>query len=394
MIFTFPLLVDDTVSPNIIPGICKELERFCLVYKTDQILKMGGLSSDSIISNIVSSGYDSMSGPAGKMLKGLLVGESKNQLLEYDDDRSRHGSDKRWKEREAKFGPNPPTLEDREKQRIEFERDKKDEERRDKEEERKDKEEERKERETKAKEKDVDYKTSRPEDRKVELHTVDIRSSMSIQPTWCTATSRRGSQVIGIKVVPHAVRSVPFVRQLLQDNSLSFFDRFLARYERDITRMFYSITRKLPFFRNTPLKQDPFEDIIYARSKYGKNIFCLLNLASLENDDMFRSQGGVDRLKRLGWNSLLIADDITKRIVFCMKEYGGLCEVTHYSFIYSSFGREGKEAYEKLEDLKKSTSPFFSQKASASKLFGESLANEYKERFSSIGLPCLSGDCE
>ena len=42
MIVLFPMLISKSVSPNVIPGICKTLEKFVLVYKMDDIL--GALS--------------------------------------------------------------------------------------------------------------------------------------------------------------------------------------------------------------------------------------------------------------------------------------------------------------------------------------------------------------
>lgn len=387
MTIVFPLLVDENVSPNIIPGVCKALEKFCLHYKVESILKMGGFSSDTMISNIISTGFEIGTGGMNAMTKKFF--ESENIVTEGDgrsgQDRGQERIDKKTRE-DYQYKSNPY-----QQQNIDLKNKELDMKQKSHEEQQK-----MKERELELQKKEFEAERRRSEDRKIDLNTVMLRSNLSIEPTTFLATSKKGSQIVGIKVIPYPVTSRPFITQLLQDNSLSFFDRFLARYERGVTRVFYSIMRRIPFFKNIPINKDPFKDIIYARSKFGKNIFLMLSLSSLENDDMFKSQGGVDRLNRLGWNSVIIADDVTKRIIFCMKEYGGMCEPTHYNFLYSALGREGQEAYERLEDLKKSTSPLWSQhmRMKPSKMFGESLANDLKEKYVSVGLPCLKGDCK
>ena len=45
MIVIYPLLLSDTVSKNIVPGLAKVIERYLLIYKMDEILqsaKSGG----------------------------------------------------------------------------------------------------------------------------------------------------------------------------------------------------------------------------------------------------------------------------------------------------------------------------------------------------------------
>lgn len=364
----FPLLVDDTISTNILPGLCKVLERYCIIYKTDELLKWGGLPADS---KIISIGLDIVDDYMPKVISRTVKSIAGGTPVQESDENQDKADYERLR---AKYGEREIKYKEYEKQRKEFEED-----------------EYKKYRflQTKYGEKD-----KREKDREMRLSSVDIRSNLSIEPTIMTIATKKGTVLIGVKVIPYPIGAEKFVRQLTIDNSLSIFDRFLARYERSMTRMFYTLVRKLPYFKNISLEQDPFKDIIYARSKFKGNVFCLLNLNSLENDDMFMNAGGVDRLFRLGWNSVIITDDITKRIVFCMKEQGGLCSISHYSFLYSALGRDASDVYQKLEDLRKSTSPLFSKKINPSRFFGESLSNKFKDRFSNIGLPCIKKDCK
>ena len=180
-------------------------------------------------------------------------------------------------------------------------------------------------------------------------------------------------------------------QSLSSDHSLKFFDRLIARYERNITRIFYNAMRRLNIL-HLDLKKDPLKDIIYARSKYGWNVFCMLNLTSIENDEIFKEQGGVSRLFKLGWQAVIVADDVTQRLVFCLKEDGGLCSIVHYPFLYSALGRDQADAYGKLSDLQKSTSPFFTHRVRLASFFGESIAYRKLKRFAGLGFPCI--DCE
>lgn len=252
---------------------------------------------------------------------------------------------------------------------------------------------ERRQRELERKEKAIYYRSP---DRSVRWSKGELTSTISIEPTWIQTQSSKGTAIIGVKVVPYPIDPAPFVYRMMQDMSLSFYDEVLERYERGITRLFAKIMRWkiIPKFKKVPIKKDPFEDIIYARSRYAGNIFTLFNLASLENEDMFRDAGGVDKLFRLGWKSILVSDDVTKRVMFCMQEFGGICSVVNYSYLYASLGGTYAKEYGALEDLKKSSSPFFRSKIKPKKLFGESYVNKTISRFSGLSIPCIDGDCK
>jgi len=335
MIVTFPLLMDATINSSVVPGVCKNLERYCLIHKLDTILKWGGLPSDS---RIVQWGIAAAQA-AGSV---LLASETKKGNVLREDDIHIHntGNEK----------VNVITG-------------------------------------------DKEEKKPHEPDRAVDVRGVDVKSTLSIEPTWVTIQSKKGSAVIGVKVIPYPIPAEPFVEQLISDHSLKFFDRLVARYERTLTRQFYNMMRRLPIFHlNLDLKKDPLKDIIYARSKYGWNVFCMLNLASIENDEIFKEQGGVSRLFKLGWQAVIVADDVTQRLVFCLKEDGGLCSIVHYPFLYSALGRDQADAYGKLSDLQKSTSPFFTHKVRLASFFGESIAYRKLKRFAGLGFPCI--DCE
>ena len=51
MIVIYPMLTSGSVSPNVLPGIVKAVEKYILLYNTDQVLRdAGGSKAGKIIS--------------------------------------------------------------------------------------------------------------------------------------------------------------------------------------------------------------------------------------------------------------------------------------------------------------------------------------------------------
>ena len=116
---------------------------------------------------------------------------------------------------------------------------------------------------------------------------------------------------------------------------------------------------------------------MFASTKYKEDVFCLLSQQDIQKDEAFKDAGGVSKLFNLGWNSILVNDDVNKRTNFCMKEFGGLCSSVPHGYIHASFGKENQKVYEKMEDIQKVTSPFFKTSVNAHKLlFKESLVEQ------------------
>jgi hypothetical protein len=473
MIVNFPLLVDDTISSGIIPGVCKALEKYTLTYKLDQVLKWGGLPADSRLISFAKDSIDLLAKQNNLPVLGLFgenyivpdmpYGERLSEgdkpfdisrdAKEFENKPGKHetvhgqfddvgGHDKKSQSysqadsaakaivhftfdnrqnipSNASQVPqsiinqiSPQTdwniVRDIFKDVLKNGKDKKDS---------WDKELLKKAADSVVsrsfinvadmfkdavhtrpydREKEADKRVwSGNTDRKVDVKTTDIGQSLSIEPTWATTQSRKGTAVIGVKVFPYTVDSAPFVNRITRDMAVNLTDELLERYERGVTRAFYRIMRniKIPILRRLPLEKDPFNDIIYARSIFGGNVYCMLNLTALKDDDTFKDQGGVDKLYRMGWNGIMIADDVTKVVTFCMKETQGGCSMVPYSYIYASIGQQYSKAYGDLEDLKKSMSPIFSRKISNRKLFEQAMVLGKLADYSGIKIPCLNEDC-
>jgi len=389
MIVVFPLIMDNTISSNIIPGICSTLERFLVVYKSDEIMKMGGLSPAATAFGVGRLGAEILVTASMMQLGKLLLKKyapsvfkeqkSETQLdLLISDMISEIESDKHeymnknslLEDFDAMYPgnynqPEPPKKEAPKNTSGD----------------------------DKKKNSDL-YSDSLRFKHGLELKTgkLDMNTTLSLEPTYITISGKFGTEVIGVKVIPVPVDPKAFIKQLSMDSSGEYTESFISPIQRRLTKVFRGLMGRLKATRN--LKIDPFEDIIYATSKYGSNVFCLLNLASLPSDKVLKDMGGMDKAFKMGWNSIIVADDISKRAYFCMKEFGGICSTINYSYMMASLNDKFEKSFEKLEDLKKSSSIYFrSNKKKPSEILGESAAQAYYDKFKNISIPCLSGDC-
>jgi hypothetical protein len=345
MIIIYPLLVDETISASILPGLCKTLEKYTLIFKLDEVLKLGGLPMDSRIISWARDAAADLSIAGGAPYMAPYIRDQyeivKNSILKEYKNISSVSEAKNGFEREREL----------------------------------------------------------PE-RKIStvIPRNNFTDNISIEPTWCQTQSRRGAAIVGVKVVPYPINSKLFIEQIKKDKAMSFKNKLYAKFDRIVTRAMFAIERKLNVLnieREPGLTGRPMQDIIYATTHYGTNTYLILNYANLSDDSLFRDSGGMSWLFALGWNSIMVADDVMKRCIFCMKEYKGSCTVVPYAYIYASLGQQAYKVYGDMEDLKKSASPFFSgPKLNASSYFGENYYQEVLQRYSLLASPCLTGDCQ
>lgn len=343
MIFVFPMLTSGDVSGNVIPGICAVLEKFILIYETDAILK--SLRKQRIIDVV--------------RIKHRLVAregyqiEQKGKKKKEEEDLER---DQFWSQ-QAKEARKSTRDVEKEKEKL-----------------KKDLEKEKKERK-KAEEKlavSVDFPRS---------------TTLSAEPTYVTITTpEQGKQLLGVKVIAFPVSSDKALFELLtKDRLRGFFSTQLKKLSRGSIRKFYSLCKglKIPFIASKTLTGDPKIDILWAGTEFGIQNFVLLNFMEFSEEGFFDKPRMLKKLFRLGWSSLIVADDATKRAMFCMKQFKGVCTSIMYSFMFSTLGSEHARVYSDLEEVRRSAGPFFRTKISKRKLFGESLAlsklSEYRD---------------
>lgn len=333
MIYIYPMLSSDNISPNVIPGVCKVLEKFILLYRLDDILRhanhkigwrnIGSLvqAGQSIVFSKVSRGEElseqSRKGPAtpppGFQAPGMSDDErdmrdlAKRAAGEFISNQIRH----------------QPT--------------------------------------------DVFM----PQD-----------NSLSVEPTWVKIDGgRTGLHLLGVKVISFPFKTkgaLPPTLVFSNDQTIHGMEQMIYKYSRKATRAFFSLCRglKVPFIKSRALTGDVEKDILWASTEHGRNIFTMFSNMDVQDNELFRSAGGVKEMFDLGWTSFIVADDVNKRVSFCMDEFKGLCSVVLYPYMFAGLGQGQSRVYDSLEDVRKSASPFFKFSKTPAKIFGESLAEQ------------------
>ena len=356
MISLYPLLVSNTVSKSIIPGVCKALENYIMVYglsgllararefrgdyriRLNKVVKMENIEED--IEKIL---YQDILSEQGSAIYGATGPGSKNQ------------SDEDYEERIARA---------RERGKI----------------------------------------SARPKegsDASVRLEPYNYQT-ISLEPTWMKIdqVDKNGnttSGVIGVKVVPYAVKSdVSLSKLLMYDKQVNTLQRLAILTGRRMTNTLYKLWMKLwltlPFTsKKEYVSGDPRKDILLKRNMISagsaQDIFVLANQAEL-SEDFYASAKGMWKLEKMGWGSIIIADDVNRRVAFCMQELKGICSMIPYTMLYQTFSQA--KVYEDIEDAKRSGSSIFKVKREKmSKLIGEDIAQNKIEEFTQENLPLL-----
>lgn len=333
------MLVSEDISANAMPGICKMLERFILLYRMDTVFKrlhqkgwIQQLSKDHGIKGIGRAGADLyLKLKEGETPEGfedfVFVDEvTPGQVLGYAATKTAQGikqSVKKGTEDEA--GAEHETI----------------------------------------------------KSKKVESFKLNMQmDSIGLEPTFIQVGGGEGKYaIIGIKVVPFPVKSEPSLPQmLLDDRKVKFMMSYVHAMGRKATRLVFTFARKIPFLKDYigGISGNPKKDVVWAMSEYKDDVFVLLNKMDLD-DDLFKQTGGMRQLFRMGWNQIIVADDVNKRATFCMKEFKGLCSSVPYSFMYAAMGKE--KVYENLEDIRRSSGPFY-KLSNPKRLFGEAKVSD------------------
>jgi hypothetical protein len=303
MIIIYPMLTSSNVSPNILPAICKSVEKYLLVYRMEDMI----------------AEVEDQFPDFGEILL-RKVKESKDNILEVDPGVTTKD-------------PNKKKLEDEDEE---------------------------------------GKKGGGGESVKIQSPSKD---TISVEPTWVKVDTKKGSGIVGVKVLPYIVKSdQEFADLLIDDRKLYGINRVLTALLRAGVRLFWSVMRgvKLPIIGNIGINRqvtgDPTKDIIYASTSHGrKNIFACLNFHDVP-DEYFNSPKGVAKLFQLGWGSFIVCDDVDRKAFFCMREFNGLTSVVPYQMLYTSLGKDYAKVYGDIEELKKTSSPFFRFTTQFSKL--------------------------
>jgi hypothetical protein len=308
------MITSQSISPNILPGLVKAVEKYILVYNTDKILKAASIKATAVRAGSAVTGTVTRSLPL--RLKGSKI------TMEQGPGTKKQGPSKETKVTttfQPRTGPAP------------------------------------------------------------RLDVAPSKDGLSLEPTWINVTTEvKGMQIIGVKVIPFKVTSTEsLLNILMSDKQVKYLDYLTTKYSRVAMRSFFRFIRalRIPRIKDLALTGDPKFDLLWGGTRYGSDMFICLSQLDMDNsEDMFGSPYFVRRIQKLGWTSIMIADDVNKKVTFCMKEFGGVCSVVPYGFVYSSLGRDHSKVFEDLEDVKRSASPFFRMTARRTKVFGETVA--------------------
>lgn len=372
MIIVFPLISSKNVSPNILPGVCKSIEKYLLVYKLDQIMEQANKRIKK-----------SDKRRRLKYKSGMLKLESVDHIDEQTTHPPRTQPGKKTKATTATTTQTttPATVSTRGGGLNIYGSTAT---------------------QTAASTTgDIDIRIPPPpKPPKGARETVSVgrvnEASLTAEPTFIKVDTDEGTRIIGVKVVPFMIQhKAPLIRLLNDDRYRKGLSVTIHWQTRRILKLMFRIANRL--WRNTiglfdftglvskdlysgVLTGDWKNDIILGRTKFDLNkkkgdesVFLLLNQTDLKAD-FLRSAGGVAKLFGLFWPSFVIVDDVTQRAAFCMSKYKGMCSTVDYSFLYSSVSREAGQTYETIADVRRSAGPAFRMKGRVNKMIQDDLA--------------------
>ena len=406
MIKLYPVLVANSVSKNIIPGLLKAIERFALIYKLDEIAddarKSLRVSLRKVGKKLV------MKEETDQQLVNYLTNEILYEQNPGYDPTARHGQGTKQSQRGTGQGPfsyvsgsgtqtgkKKTPMSQRQKQYQTQQQSVKVGDQnvnvnipaevpkpvRSPEEER-----------IAAREKEAGRMAAQAGDATISIGQMDMKS-ISLEPTWMkvdtlTRGGNRISTVIGVKAVPVAVKSDAQLASLLMfDKQVGRLFHLVLRMGRYVSGILYRIYARTVqrIFDPDPaaISGNPYKDIVLKRTIIDKSnirdIFLVLNQADL-TEDFTVSAKGIRKLMNLGWQSFCVADDVNRRLTFCMKEFKGMCQYIPYTMLYHTLDQA--RVFEDLEDVRRSSTSLFKGKIPFKKLIGESIAKEKLDEFS------------
>ncbi len=319
MIIIFPALTSSTISSHVLPGICKALEKYLIVYRLDTIIEKAKLESKALAT---AQRAKEVVGKVGGATVGGMGGYKQEMVVVEQDIPEKEEPEKEEEEKGGGVG-------------------------------------------------------------KVAIVTPKIDQSISLEPTWILVQLKTGPVVLGVKVITFPVKSDKRLSELILSDRIRYgLDKALQEISRGFVRKILRVLRRW-WGRDTgaTVTGDPTKDVILSLSKHGEDVFVIMNFIDIPGSEFFGSAKGIKKLFSLGWGSFVITDDVNKKAVFCMKEFKGLCSSVTYANIYASLGKEQHQVYKDAEDVKASASPFFSLSTSVRRLASESVVNDRLEKY-------------
>lgn len=182
----------------------------------------------------------------------------------------------------------------------------------------------------------------------------DLRT-LSLEPTFITIKGIFGNHLIGVKVVPTRVRSDVKLSELVaHDISLRWLNAKLVKLGRTILRHVYQVSNK---WKGETISGVPRHDLIFDRTGLKGHTFIVLSKNYDIDEDTLNQASKIKRLILLGWNDLIIADDVNRIAYFCMKEFKGICSSISYASLYQHV--DHMKVYDTIEAAEKNSGSLF-----------------------------------
>lgn len=194
--------------------------------------------------------------------------------------------------------------------------------------------------------------------------------SINLEPTWVTVRTTSGAENrLGIKVVPMMIEGFNIKHTISMDMQKYFVSYLAAGIGRKAMRFIYRLIDKWTAFGQRP-RGDVRHDLFYARTGHDGQPFVLLD----KNEDipkLFLAQPqNMLKLWKLSWGNMLIADDSTKTVMFCMKKYKAMCSSFSYAMIFAQT-KEIAKVFEDMENARKAVGALFKMNKKVSSLGGQ-----------------------
>jgi len=367
------MLTSKSITPHVVPGICKTLEKFLLIYRLDDILSSLGVVSATIgagvfgLSTLLKSTggkykiyehqdliYEQNQKWSGAVTpSGQKVDTNGNLMFNNDGSPT---IDPKYKSADPYAGAKSAidlknSIDQSDKEKI---RSKKD--------------------------------ALQDLQNQVGVQNINFPQSntLNIEPTWASITTKTGaSMIIGIKVIVFPIDSDQnIVYMMSQDLLLKGFERVVKQYSRKVARSIFSLTKHIPFIGTGEVITDsPEKAVLWGKTEHGRNIFMCLNYSDINNSEMILTATSVVKLFKMGWSSFVVSDDINKRAIFCIREFKGICSTYPYQYLFTSISKDANKVYNDVDDIRKSASPFFRAQLPMKKVFGESVAYQKLDKY-------------
>jgi len=227
-------------------------------------------------------------------------------------------------------------------------------------------------------EKDISQKIK---DSKGKIEANISQPAVELAPTTVIVNTPNGPGFVGVKVIPIRVKSeMDFTYYLEKDNDLNFVMGLAVAIGRRSGRFVYKWYDKTlgKIFSSQSPKGDARHDVIYARSGFSIRGLVLVDRNQM-SENFMKGATQVGRMQKLGWDNIILADDINRYAYFCMTKFRGICASIPYQMMYRTLGQD--QVYDSIEQARAKNVSLFKTGPKMSKLLGENIAERKTGRY-------------